>query len=448
MIDDRIREHIQNLIDSNQWIEVRSILKEMSPTEITELMMNMEKTRRVFVFRLLQKQPASEVLSFLEGRDRDNLLRELTDEETRQVLENMKPDDRTELLEELPGQAVQRLLNLLPPEELNEARQLLGYPAESVGRLMTPDYVAVRPDWTIEQSLSHIRNMGKDSETINVIYVTDSAWKLLDALGLRQFILANPTDQVHQIMDYSFASVKATDDRENAVHIIQDYDLYAVPVLDSEDTLLGIVTVDDVLDVAEEEATEDFQKTAAVEPLRTSYSDASVWSLYRKRILWLIGLLGINLVAAGVISAYEKTLSSALSLAFFIPILMGTGGNVGTQASTLVVRALATREVYLKQFFRTVNREFLTGFLLAGTMAIAGWSFGFVSGGYSIALTIGISIILIVMLTNIIGVIIPFLLTQMRIDPAVISSPLIASISDVSCLIIYFSVARAVFAII
>jgi magnesium transporter len=384
----------------------------------------------------------------LKGGERDNLLKELTDEEIRQVLKDMRPDDRTELLEELPGEAIQKLLNLLPPEELNEARQLLGYPKESVGRLMTPDYVAVRPDWTIEHSLRHIRNMGKDSETINIIYVTDQSWKLIDALGLRQFILANPADQVQQIMDYSFVSVKATDDREKAVHVIQDYDLYALPVLDAEGTLLGIVTVDDILDVAEEETTEDFQKTAAVEPLRTSYADADVWSLYRKRVLWLIGLLGINFLAAGVIASFEETLSSAISLAFFIPMLMGTGGNVGTQSASLVIRALATREVHLKQFFRTVNRELATGLLLAVTMAAAGWAFGFVNSGSDIAFTIGISIILIVMLTNTIGVVVPFLLTQLKVDPAVVSSPLIASISDVSCLIIYFSVARSVLEIV
>ncbi|MFZ5906587.1 MAG: magnesium transporter [Nitrospirota bacterium] len=447
-MDDRIREHIRNLIDNNRWTEARSVLKGMSPAEVKGLMTDMEKTRRVFVFRLLEKQSASEVLSHLEGGERDNLLKELTDEEIRQVLKNMRPDDRTEILEVLPGKAIQKLLNLLPPEELNEARQLLGYPKESIGRLMTPDYVAVRPDWTIEQSLRHIRNMGKDSETINVIYVTNQSWKLIDALGLRQFILANPADQVQQIMDYSFVGVQAADDREKAVHVIQDYDLYALPVLDAEGTLLGIVTVDDILDVAEEETTEDIQKTAAVEPLKISYGDVGIWSLYRKRVLWLIGLFGINLLAASVIASYEKTLSSAIALAFFIPILMGTGGNVGTQSASLVIRALATREVYLKQFFRTFNRELATGLLLAVTMALAGGVFGFMNSGSDIAFTMGISIILIVMVTNTIGVVIPFLLTQLKVDPAVVSSPLIASISDVTCLIIYFSVAQSVFGIV
>ena len=443
-MDERIREHILALIDANQWVEARSLLQSMSPPEITELMINMTKTMRVMIFRLLPKQLASEVLTHHERGERDTLLKELTDEEMRQVLANMKPDDRTELLEELPGQAVQKLLNLLPQGELNEARKLLGYPEESVGRLMTPDYVAVRPEWTVEQSLRHIRNMGKDSETINVIYITDQSWKLLDALSLRQFILADPAAQVQQIMDYSFVSILATDDREKAVHLIQDYDIYALPVLDAEETLLGIVTVDDILDVAEEEATEDFQKTAAVEPLRMSYIDARFISLYRKRVFWLVGLLGINLIAAGVIEAFETTLSSAIALAFFIPMLMGTGGNVGTQSATLVVRALATREVNLKQFFRIVKRECMTGILLAVTIAFAGWWFGYLKGGHDIALTIGVSMFLIVILTNVIGVIIPFFLYGIKIDPAVISSPLIASISDVSCLFIYFFIAKHV----
>jgi magnesium transporter len=434
-------DNIKELIEQHKWADLRKIIVEMPTPDIADLLMETEKSERVLLFRFLPRNISSEVFSYLDSRQKDDLLKDLTNEETRHLLATLSPDDRTEFLEELPGQATQRMLNLLSHEDLKEARQLLGYPEESVGRLMTPDYVAVRKDWTIEQSLQHIRIKGRDSETINVIYVVDASWKLMDSLELRRFILAKPTDTVDQIMDYTFESISAFHDREEAAEMIQHYDLVALPVIDSEGVLLGIVTVDDVLDVVQEEVTEDFHKIAAVTPLKLSYRDSSVWSLYRKRIIWLAVLILVNLISAEVIAAYEEVLTASIALAFFIPLLIASGGNTGAQSATLIIRAIATGDVDLSQWLWAVGREMALGLILGVTMGLTVWLLGLYRGGFEIAIVVAMSMVAIVIVSNLIGVILPFLLTRLGLDPAVISSPLITSVADVAGLIIYFSIA-------
>ncbi len=435
---------IEEMIEQRQWYELRNLLSEQPAPDIADHLMDLDKTERALVFRLLRRPMSSNVFSYLEPTHKDDLLQDLNREETRYLLDHLRPDDRTDFLEDLPGQAIQRLLNLLSPEELKETRHLLMFPKESVGRLMTPDYVAVREHWTIERALAHIRKVGKESETINFVFVVDDTWRLVDDIELRQFIFAEPTAVVKHLMDETVITISANEDREKAVEIMQHYDITVLPVIDDDGILLGIVTVDDVLDVAEEEATEDFHKTAAVEPLKTGYREIGAWSLYRKRIVWLGILLLINLASGGVISLYQETLTSTIVLAFFIPLLMASAGNTGAQSSTLVVRAIATGDITLNEWLWTVTREVGVGLLLGGTLAFAGWWFGFFKGGADIALIVSTSMLAVVLVTNIIGVIIPLLLTKLKIDPAVASNPLITSIADVGCLFIYFSIATMV----
>ena len=268
--------------------------------------------------------------------------------------------------------------------------------------------------------------------------MTDPHWKLLDEIELQQFVLAAPTDRVDALMDRSVATLSPYSDREEAVGLMGKYDLVALPVVDSGGVLLGVVAVDDVMDVAEEEATEDFQKSAAVEPLKMSYEGAGVWSLYRKRIPWLALLVLVNLAASSVIAAYEETLSAAIALAFFIPLLIGSGGNAGAQAATLMVRALATGDIREKQWPRTLLKELAVGGTLGVTMGATAWFFGVIRGGLDIAIVVGLAMLAIVVAANMIGVVLPFLLSRLGIDPAVASSPLITSIADVAGLVIYF----------
>jgi magnesium transporter len=371
-------------------------------------------------------------------------LRELTDGETRQLLANLNPDDRTGVLEELPGRVTQRLLILLSPEDLEEARQLLGYPEESVGRLMTPDYVAVKPEWSVDRALEHIRRLGRRSETINMIYVHDDDWRLLDALPLQSFILAKPDKTVSDIMDYSFASLRASDDREEAVRMMQRYDRVALPVVDSQGILLGIVTVDDVFDVAEEEVTEDFHKSAAVTPLNRGYWQASLWNLYSSRIGWLATLVMVSLVSSGVIGIYEEVLESVVALAFFMPLVIGTGGNAGTQAATMMIRALSTGDVEIRQWFRAFLREIAIGFTLGVSLGALGMVLGIFRGGYEVGLIVLLTMMVMLVITNLLGMSLPFILTKLGLDPASASGPLVASIADAIGLLVYFAIASRV----
>lgn len=248
---------IKELFAQKNWLELKELLLEIPPPDISDLITEIDESQRIVILRLLPKNILAEVFSYLDAKLKQDVLKSITEDETRAILAGMPPDDRTEFLEELPGQAIQKMVTLLSSEDRKEALQLLGYPEESVGRLMTPDYVAVRPEWTVEEALSHIRQKGLDSETTNVIYVTDRWWRLIGVLGLRRLILANPSDKVEEIMDTSVVSVSAFEDREKAVQLIKRYDVVALPVLDASGILLGIITIDDLFDVADEEVTED-----------------------------------------------------------------------------------------------------------------------------------------------------------------------------------------------
>ena len=438
---------LEDLLKHRDWGRIREELLLMPEPEVAELLLALDNAERVLVFRSLPRAFSAQVFAWLEARHQDALLRALTNEETRHLLANLRPDDRTLLLEEMPGQVTQRIINFLSPEDLREARQLLGYPEESVGRLMTPDYVAVRSPWTVAHALEHIRLKGRDSETINVVYVVDDKWKLVDALDLRRFILAKPEETVDHIMDYTVTSIAAAQDREEAVRVMQRYGLSVLPVVDSDGVLLGIVTADDVLDVAQEEATEDFHKVGGVTPLRTSYRDAGIASLFLKRIGWLMILVLVNLSSSGIIAAFEETLEAALALAFFIPLLIDSGGNTGAQVATLMVRALATGDVTPSQFSKSLVKELGVGLLLGVSMGLASWLLGFWRGGVQIGIVVGLTMVAIVLISNLVGMTLPYILTRFKLDPAVASSPLITTIADALGLLIYFSIARMVLGI-
>ena len=432
---------IHMLIEKHDWPAVRAAVNKLPEAEIAELLFELDTTDRMVLFRLLPRDISAEVFAQLDHDDANLLLAELTSEETRRLLAELSPDDRTQLFEELPGQVTQRLLNLLNPQDLAETRKLLGYPPESVGRLMTPDYIAVRPEWTIGKVLQHVRAKGHDSETVNVLYVTDAKWKLLDALDLRRFILADPDATVDQIMDYTFIALQATEDREEAVRTMERYDLAVVPVMDTAGVLVGIVTFDDVLDVAQEEATEDFHKGAAISPLRGSYRDATFRALYNKRVGWLMALVLANVFSGAAIANFEDTIAANVALVFFLPLLIDSSGNAGSQAATLMVRALAMGDVKLGDWGRLMGKEMLVAVALGLSMAVAVSAIGLLRGGPMIALTVSLAMIVVVMVGSIIGTGMPFLLSRFNFDPATASAPLITTLSDISGVLIYFAIA-------
>ncbi|MBD3321997.1 MAG: magnesium transporter [Chitinivibrionales bacterium] len=444
---ERIKQEIETLIEQRNWNDIRQRIISWEVPEITDLLADVDKKDKVLIFRCLPRAVSAEVFSYMEPEDQDSLLRELTDSETRQILTNLDPDDRTAILEELPATITLKLMNLLSYEDLKEARFLLGYPEESVGRLMTPDYAEIKTEWTVERALQHIRAVGKDNANINRLYITDNEGKLLDDIRLRRLILADPDDKIRDIMDHSFISLSAFDDREKAVLTLQRYDIVAAPVVDSEGVLIGIVTVDDIMDVAEEEVTEDIQKSAAVAPLNMSYHRAGPFDLYTKRVGWLVALVFMNLISAGVIAAFEDSLAGAITLVFFIPILLASGGNSGSQSATLIIRALVTNDVESSEWLGSLFKELMVGLLLGATLGIIVWFIGLLRGGIGlqgvkIGIVVSITMICIVILANVVGVLLPFLLNKLKLDPAVASSPLITTIADATGLLIYFSVAE------
>ncbi len=434
-----IREHL----GARRLREARSVLEPMSVPEIADLLVELSLPERAALMRILPRQKAADVFSDLTRHERDEILHALTDTETKNLLASLAPDDRTDLFEELPGEMTQKLLNLLSNEDLAEVRHFLGYPEESVGRLATPDYVAVGPDWSVEEALEHLRRRGKDSETIDIIYVADRGWRLVAVCELRRLILADPGKTVEDIMQPPFATLLAFDDREEAVRQMRRYDTVALPVVDSAGILIGIVTADDIFDVFEEEATEDVHRTASVSPLRASYRDLSSFRLYRKRVGWLMALLVFSLASSGVIAAYESVLASVVALAFFIPLLADTGGNTGSQSSMLVVRALVTEDIEVKEWRSTVLKEVGVGVLIGLTLGVGAFLLGLLRADSVVGVVVGLSMASIVISANLIGTLLPFILVRLGRDPTVASSPLVTSITDAVGLMIYFAIASA-----
>ncbi len=442
MLKELLKPEIQELLEQRRWNELREALAEWSPPEIAELLLDLSKHERVLLFRALPRWLAAEVFSHLEAAQQDALLQELTDQETRELLHRLSPDDRTALLEEMPATVTRRLLTLLEPEDFREASFLLGFPEQSVGRLMTPDVITLRPYWTVREALEHLRRYGRDSETLNQLYVTDDEGHLLGELPLRTLVLADEMAVVADLMNYAVVSLSAFEDREAAVHAMQKYDLPTLPVVDSDGVLLGIVTFDDVMDVAEEEATEDFQKISAVAPLEFSYRQASIPQLWRRRIGWLLLLLISDFLTATVIAAYEHALQSVIALSFFIPIIIGTGGNVATQSSTLIIRALALREIGPPDWLRVFLKELGVSVLLGAVLALVVWLRGFFwRGGPEVAAVVGMSMFFIVIWSNFIAALFPIAAKRVGIDPAVISGPFLTTFIDVTGLLIYFTMA-------
>jgi magnesium transporter len=444
---------LEALIEAREFISLREQIHNWPPGDLADLLEPLAVEKEAVVFRLLPRTEAAQVFSYLPSERQQDLLKALAHEQVVSILNDMSDDDRTELLEELPAQVTQKLLNLLSPEERHRASHLLGYTENSVGRLMTPHFVRVRSYWTVAQALDHFRQYGSDSETMSLIYVIDEQGKLIDDLRIRQILLASPETRIADLMDRRFIALKATDDQEVAVEAFREADANALPVTDTEGVLIGIVTVDDIFDVAEEEATEDIQKIGGTEALDEPYMEIAIPSMVRKRATWLIVLFLSEMLTATAMGKFESEIAKAVVLSIFVPLVISSGGNSGSQASTLIIRAMALGEVTLKDWWRVMRREILSGFSLGailgtiGFIRITAWALLFHSYGeywLLVALTVGLALIGIVLWGSLAGSMLPFLLKRVGLDPATSSAPFVATLVDVSGLIIYFTVAAIV----
>lgn len=443
MIAETELDEIQALIIARNWGPLREKMSFFPPDAVSEMLTNFSKTDRALLFRCLGREQAADAFSFLADELQEQLLAELTDQETRDVLANMSPDDRTALLEELPAPVTQQLLNFLSVDDRKEALTLLGYPEDSVGRLMSPDFAAVRADLSIPEAMSAIKRQAADSETLNMIYITDEKGKLIDDIPLRRFIVADDNQTVADIMDGHFVHLEAHAPQEEAVNTMKQHDYSALPVTDSNGVLLGVVTADDVLEVAIEEDTEDFHKGGAITPLDMHYLRAPLKLLYTRRISWLVILVFMNIFSGAGIAHYEELIESVVALVFFLPLLIDSGGNAGSQAATLVIRSMALGEVRLLDYLKVSFREMKVAFLLGLSMSAAVFFLAWWRSGIDVAQVVALSMTIIVIVGSLVGMSLPFILRKVGFDPAAASAPLVTSIADIAGVLIYLGIASA-----
>lgn len=443
-------ESIEALIQQGETADLSSMLSTWQPGEIADLISTLSEQQRLFVFNALSIPVATRAFEFLPFPMQREILNALSSEKAAYILNELSPDDRTAFLEELPSTIVNQLLKLLSPTERALTLKLLGYPENSVGRLMTPDYLAIKAHWTVREVLEHIRKFGHNSETIDVVYVVDEQGHLIDDIQIREFLIVPSEYRVDQIMDNKFIALMVTDDNEKAIHIFRENNRVALPVLDVNNILLGIVTIDDILNLAQEEATEDIQKIGGMEALDEPYMLTPFLQLMRKRVGWLIILFIGETFTATAMSYFQAEIAKAVVLSLFIPLIISSGGNSGSQASSLIIRAMALEEIRLRDWWRVMRREVFSGLFLGSVLGFIGffrivaWSqFTNIYGPhwFLVACTVAFALIGVVLWGTLMGSMLPLLLKRLGTDPATSSAPFVATLVDVTGIIIYFGIA-------
>jgi len=446
-----VGDALRDIIHQRNWDQLRERLRELNPSDVADLIIALPAEEEAFVFRVLSKEQAAEVFSYLPPDHQEELIASLTNEQVRSVLQSMTPDDRTRLLEEMPAEVTRRLLTTLSPDELKNVRFLLGYPEDTAGRYMTPRYVIIEPEMTAGQALEHIRKTGRGKETVNVVYIVDAKGRLVEDIRLSSLVLADPETKVLDIQDPPMVKILATDDREEVLKAFERYDRLALPVTDADGHMLGIITVDDILDVAEQEATEDIQKLGGQQALDAPYLNVGVWSMVRKRAGWLSALFLGEMLTATAMSYFEGEIARAVVLALFVPLIISSGGNSGSQATSLVIRSLALRELRLRDWFHVFRRELISGLCLGALLGAIGFirivlweKVHFTDYGTHymlVAFTVWAALLGVVTFGTLAGSMLPFILRRLGFDPATASAPFVATLVDVTGLVIYFTVA-------
>jgi len=450
MLGNLLKPEYDELVRNKDWAGLRDAFSELHPADVGEVMEDLPAEDSAVLFRLLPRDMAAEVFEYLPVDRQSELVSKLGNEQLVGLLNEMAPDDRTRLFEELPAEVTKRVLTGLKPEELKVARQLLGYPEKSAGRFMTPEYLAIRPTMTSAEALEYIRKHGKDRETLSVVYVTDDKGYLLDDIRLGTLVLADPTAKVSSLQDVQMVSISATAPREEVVSMFEKYDRVALPVTDSRGVLVGIITIDDVLDVAEQAATEDIQRLGGQEALDAPYLDVSLKDMIRKRAGWLAVLFLGEMLTASAMGYFDNEIKRAVVLSLFIPLIISSGGNSGSQATSLIIRSLALREMQLKDWWRVLARELIVGLALGAILGTIGltriliWpnrATLYTEHYKMVAATVASSLIGVVLFGTTAGSMLPFLLRRIGLDPATASAPAVATLVDVTGLIIYFTAA-------
>jgi magnesium transporter len=446
---------IRELLAEGRYAELREALHGIPPADVADIFVELEPAEAALAFRFLVRDDAGQVFAYLPPDEQEELIQELGADGSVRVVEAMEPDDRVRLLDELPAEIAQRIIGSLSPEKRRVTQAILGYPPESVGRLMTPDYVKIRPEWTIAQALEHVRRTGRDAETVNVVYVVDEQGRLIDDLRLRQLLFASPDSKVESVMNREYIHLRADQDQEEAVRTMSRYDRLALPVVDSRGLLLGIVTADDVADVAAAEVTEDIQKLGGMAALEEPYRRTGLREMAHKRGLWLTLLFVGQSITIVVLAAFQDKIEKAAVLAVFLPLVISCGGNSGSQIATLITRAVALEEITIKDWWYVLRREILTALLLAAALGTMGFIcvvvfneliFGVMGEAHTehwlrLAITVAIAISGVVVWGTALGSLLPLALKRLGLDPAAASSPMVATLMDASGTLIYLGLA-------
>jgi magnesium transporter len=454
-----LRPEYEELILRKDWESLRVAFEELDPADIAEILEDLPAEDSGVIFRILPREVAGKAFENLPLDQQTEIVQTLGSENLNLVLNEMAPDDRTRLFEELPAEVTKRALEQLKPEEMKVARALLGYPEDSAGRYMTPEYLALSPAMTAGEAMDFVRKKGRGAETLNVLYILDGKGTILGDLPLGELVMADPQVNVGSLPMRNVVSIPAKVDKSEILSTFEKYDRSVLPVTDSNGHMVGIITADDVLDVAEEEATEDIQKLGGVEALDAPYMEIGTWEMLRKRGGWLSILLVGGMLTATAMAYFQSALERAKILSLFLPLIIASGGNSGSQATSLIIRALSLKEIELKDWWRVALREMKSGLLLGGLLAFIGffrvviWEHLFRSGilpqGHGehyvlVALTVSASLFGVVLVGAMIGSMLPFVLFKLGLDPAAASAPFVATLVDVTGIIIYFTVASVI----
>ncbi|RUT05667.1 magnesium transporter MgtE [Dulcicalothrix desertica PCC 7102] len=442
-IRELVRAQLETLLRRQNYEGAKALLVPVQSVDIAEAIEDLPEAMQAIAFRLLSKEEAIEVYEYLPPNLQQAILADFHRQDVLDIVENMSPDDRARLFDELPAKVVRRLLRELSSTERDATNLLLGYKPDTAGRIMTPEYISLKENFTATQALERIRHNASGSETIYYLYITDDARRLTGVLSLRELVLAPLEETIDNIMTRDFVFVHTDTDQEEVAHTIKRYDLLALPVVDSEQRLVGIITVDDAIDVIEREATEDIYTLGGLESGDDDYFQTNLFTVARRRVVWLLVLLLTNTATSAVIRSQEDVLEQVVALTAFIPLLIDTGGNVGAQSSTVVIRGLNTKEVEVSKATNIMRRELIAGAMLGAMLGLVVtiWAY-FIQGNLAVAMAVGISLCAISLIASLAGSALPFLFRSLGLDPALMSAPFITTAVDVLGVLIYLNVAR------
>ena len=438
-------EEVEKLLEEKKYNVLKEKLKMVNSADIPTILEDLDKENVVKLFRILPKEQAGEAFSYMEPYMKEKLIQDLTDTELKGIINELFMDDTVDLIEEMPSNVVKKILKVVNAKDRKIINELLQYSEDSAGSIMTTEFIDLKETMTVEQALQRIRDIGIDSETIYNCYVLNKNRVLLGIIDIKEILISKKEQVIKELMTTNVISVNTLEDQEDVAKLFDKYDMYAIPVVDTENRLVGIITVDDAINVLQDETSEDFEKMAAMSPSEKGYFETSVFHHAKNRIVWLLVLMLSSAITGGIITNYEQAFAAVPLLVAFIPMIMGTGGNCGSQSSTLIIRGLATDEIELKDIFKALWKEFRVSIIVGITLAIVnGIRIMIQYDDLQLAIVIGLTLIATVALSKALGCLLPMLAKKLKLDPAIMATPLITTLVDIFSILVYFQIATAI----